>query len=221
VDILNKVLLILHTEEQDYDPSIQLEVVDLDDEKVSKRDLKDYYVCKTSKEFSDVLIELSDDFERYFDTEIKLCDLKEISNTRFGILIENYEYLQLLKSLAYDLTNAKNNFVEKYREHIYKEEGGYGTFRQEIIIFDNLRNIVRKGVDFKEFINKNLNKFQVLLPSSEKQARINLLKNEIEVISQVLESAKRDIKSANERILRSEARRHYVLEELALLNKDI
>ena len=218
---MNKALAILHQNNDYYEPTIELEVVDLDNEKTRKRSFREYYVCKTSKDFADALVELSDDIEQYVSgVELTVNYLKILSNTSFYTLIDNYEYLQNLKNNAYGLTTAKNDYIHKYRQHMYGDEGGYGAFRQELIVFNDLLFITDTHTSFKKRITEKLySKFHELVPKSDAELLIALASKKLENIQFSMSVCERTIRDNKQRLELLEKDMQSTIDEIKKLTK--
>lgn len=208
-------LALLYSDGGYYEPTIEIEVVDLDDEKTSKRDFRNYCLCGDSKCLSDFIMENSDDLERYLEIELSVGDLKEIANTWFETLLDNYSFLQELKSNAYKLTTYKNDYVKKYRMHIYSDEGGYGSFRQELIVLETVGLVTLNNTDFKKKIIASLYKdFVGLVPKNAIEQKTNELKVKLENTKMNIERFEREIKQYNTYLKNAKEQEKQIIIEL-------
>ena len=195
----DKLLAIYVYEEAYYEDTIELEVIDETQEEKYKKN--GYTICRNSEEYASVLVDNIDNIERNLEITLSMSDFKDIKNASFYNLIENYSYLQDIKKRAYDFDNGKNNYVEEYRQYVYRDSGGYGSFRQELVVFNDFLLITRFDSEFKNYIDKKLlNKFKDLVSDNKVEQEIKRLNTKIEQIERNIENIKNDIRRRQENI---------------------
>lgn len=195
----NKLLAIYVYKEAYYEDTIELEVIDKEQEE--KYIKNGYTICSNSEEYANVLLDNIDNIQRNLDIILSVSDFKDIKNASFYDLIENYSYLQDLKKMAYDFDNGKNNYVKNYRQYIYSDKDGYGVFRQELVVFNDFLLITRFSSEFKNYVDKKLLKnFKYLVSNDKVEHEIKRLNAKIELLERNIKSRENDIKLAKENI---------------------
>ena len=195
----DKLLAIYVYKEAFYEDTIELEVIDKEQEE--KYIKNGYAICSNSEEYANVLLDNIDNIQRYLGITLSVSDFKDIKNASFYDLIENYSYLQDIKKMAYSFDNGKNNYVENYRQYVYGDKGGYGVFRQELVVFNDFLLITRFSSEFKNYVDKKLLKnFKDLVSNNKVEQEIKRLNAKIELLERNIKSRKNDIKWAKENI---------------------
>ena len=206
-----KLLAVMIYEEAYYEPSIEVMVID---EKDKQKYKGDYVVCETSKDFADVLVSVSELLERNLKIDFTMAQYKELIDSQFYTIVENYEYMIELKNKAYGLDSGKNNYVENFRKVLFSDDGGYGSFRQELVFLNEIMLVTSR--DFKdriqsmlasllpELVNnsyvseliKSLRERKAALETNIKQRELNLenQKNDIELQKQGVKELDKRIK---------------------------
>jgi hypothetical protein len=149
---MSKVLFISHDDGGYYEPTIEVEVIEEDEvDKREESSYMNYFVCRTSEELAHAVLELSNEYAKF---HVEIDYLKTIMRSKFSNVVKNYEFLQDLKTKAYEL-----DLISEFREFFYHQEDGYGEFRQEVKVFDHRGNFLDMDEypsKFKEYILTNI-----------------------------------------------------------------
>lgn len=212
---MKEILSIHYYHEEYYEPSITVEVVD-----ESARRREDNIYMDSSLQLVNFLLEHHTYYKHEMDLKLTLDHLRFIKHTEFDILVENYKYIQKIKTRAYDLATPECDWVDKFRAYVYGEDGGYGGFQQELILFRDPTMICQHPKTFKKMVSNNLiSEFSILLDGDSKSSHLKTLIANIDNIDATIKGYESDIKNIRKHIRAQKSRKLELEAELKVLKE--
>lgn len=212
---MKEILSIHYYHEPDYEPSITVEVVD---ESAKRRE--DNIYMDSSLQLVNFLLEHHTYYKHEMDVALTIDQLRDIKRTNFDTIVANYKFIQKLKTRAYELATLKHDWINRFRVYVYGEEGGYGSFEQELILFKDPMMICQDPRTFHTLVtNKLVTDFPVLLDDDTKKHRIRVIDADIADINANIKGYENDLKRIEQNIKKQAARKLELEAELKVLKE--